>query len=281
MTSPYCRKHLPATLFLFAALATTAWPFAAHAQSSCSSDGVTPPSSITERFFSADCTDCWTAQASEVNKNAAFLDWIVPSPANDDAPLSAAATRDAIYRLQALNARKVIELRPDQKIDVSANRTSTHSTPVKRLPPYTLRVAMGQLVSGYIGTSIELQNLPPYAKRPAIERKQTGPLQDYTPGWTAHLVLLEAVPAGAEGNTAARFIVRNTQTTSWDLREKPLNSPGIARASPAQAISNRQFFDSRPLSVPSGTNPERLQLLGWVQNEVGTVMAAAQTRCKP
>lgn len=257
MTLPYCRKHLPALLFLFAALAATGLPFAAQAQSSCSSDGVPAPSSITERFFSADCTDCWAAKTDDADKTAAVLDWIVPSPAGDAAALSAAATRDAIYRLQAL------------QMGSPTNSTSTHSTPVKRLAPYTLRVAMGQPVSGYMGTSIELKNLPPFAKRPQEE-------------WTSTLVLVEALPAGAEGNTAPRFMVRNSQISTWNMREQLLKAeqiPGKKTAQHSSAVTTRQFFDSRPMGVPAGTQHGRLQLLGWVQDAQGRVVAAAQSRC--
>ena len=235
-------------------------PFAAHAQSSCSSDGVPAPSSITERFFSADCTDCWaakTGEADKLDKTAAVLDWIVPSPAGDGAALSAAATRDATYRLQALN------------IDNPTTSTISRSTPVKRLAPYTLRVAMGQPVSGYIGTSIELKNLPAFAKRPQEE-------------WTTTMLLIEALPAGAEGNAAPRYLVRNSQISKWNMREQLLKAeqiPGKKTAQHSSAVTTRQFFDSRPMGIPAGVKPERLQMLGWVQDAQGRVVAAAQSRC--
>ncbi len=225
-------------------------PTVAQAQSSCSSDGVKPPTSITERFFSADCSDCWAAQSAATAPQTAVLDWIVPSAAGDDAPLSAAATRDAIYRLQALQLA-------EPKAD-----TTVRSTAVNRLPPYSLRVAMGQSVNGYIGTSIELKNLPAIAKRPQQ-------------AWTSVMVLLEALPANAEGNASPRFIVRNSQVSTWNMREqlpKPERQVG--------AVTTKAFFDSRPMGIPEGTKAERLQVLAWLQDAQGRVVASAQSRCR-
>lgn len=259
MTSPYCRKHLLNLLFLFAACLALRTPAFAQVPSSCSSDGAAAPHGIAERFFNADCADCWAGKTASVNQTTAVLDWIVPSPSGDDAPLSAAATRDAIYRLQALQQ------------PVPAAGTFIHNTPVQRQPPYTLRVAMGQPVSGYIGTSIELQNLPPFAKRPQEE-------------WVTTMVLLEALPAGAEGNAAPRFIVRNSQKTTWNMRNQLLKQEQSVTKNPNQhqsAIPTRLFFDSRPMGIPAGTKAERLQVLGWVQDAQGRVVAAAQSRCAP
>ena len=71
---------------------------------SCSSDGVRPPTLVLERFISADCGDCWTEPATpRPTDGAVALDWIVPGTQQEDAPLSAAASRDALLRLQTLN----------------------------------------------------------------------------------------------------------------------------------------------------------------------------------
>ena len=217
------------------------------------------PRSITERFFSADCVDCWAGKASDTDKTAAMLDWIVPGAAAEDAPLSTAATRDAIYRLQGL------------KMQEPKSDTLTRQTPVKPLRPYTLRVAMGQPVSGYIGTSIELQNLPAFAKRPNEE-------------WTSYLVLLEALPAGAEGNASPRFMVRNSQVMTWNMRKQLPKTEQLTIKNKNQhqsTVSARPFFDSRPMSIPLGTSPARLRVLGWMQDAQGRVVAAAQSRCAP
>jgi hypothetical protein len=79
-------------------------PMLAMAQSACSSDGQTAPTGLMERFISADCADCWaSAQSPRPGQQTLALDWIVPGSQGEDAPLSAAARRDSLYRLQALN----------------------------------------------------------------------------------------------------------------------------------------------------------------------------------
>ena len=37
----------------------------------------------------------------------------------------------------------------------------------------------------------------------------------------------------------------------------------------------------RPLSIPPGTTPERLRVVGWVQDASGRVLTAAQSVCVP
>ena len=75
----------------------------AQAQSSCASDGQVTPVALVERFISADCAACWSApQTYKSTPNTLILDWIVPGTQGDDAPLSAAASRDALMRLQTL-----------------------------------------------------------------------------------------------------------------------------------------------------------------------------------
>ena len=82
----------------------------AHAQDVrspvCASDGQPTPAVLVERFISADCEKCWGAPSPAVTAKlparALALDWITPSPLGDEAPLSAAALRDADARLQTL-----------------------------------------------------------------------------------------------------------------------------------------------------------------------------------
>ena len=75
----------------------------AQGQSSCASDGVPQPAALVERFISADCESCWSdAETARPGRGELALDWIVPGSRGDDAPLSAAASRDSLARLQAL-----------------------------------------------------------------------------------------------------------------------------------------------------------------------------------
>ena len=59
----------------------------ATAQSSCSSDKTAAVKTIYERFTNADCEACWT-QPLLTDKLGVTLDWLAPSAAGDDAPLS-------------------------------------------------------------------------------------------------------------------------------------------------------------------------------------------------
>src|SRR6188472_4499371 len=75
----------------------------ARGQSSCASDGVPQPAALVERFISADCESCWSdAKTARPGRGELALDWIVPGGRGDDAPLSAAASRDSVARLQVL-----------------------------------------------------------------------------------------------------------------------------------------------------------------------------------
>ncbi len=159
----------------------------AHAQSYCASDGQPVPSALVERFISADCESCWSAPAAPQRvetPGALALDWIVPGRQGEDAPLSAAASRDALARLDMVQAKPPADW---ARVDGVPIPGDTHR----------LRVAHGLPVVNYVGTSIELQ--------PA----NGGP-------WTAVLLLVEHIPAGTEGTPIDRHLVRNMLVTPWD-----------------------------------------------------------------
>jgi hypothetical protein len=167
-------------------LAALLLPFAiaAHAQpSSCSSDGVPQPAALLERFINADCETCWADKLTpEPAVGTLAIDWVTPGARGDDAPLSAAATRDGTDRLESLGRKQ-----PAQSSDVFTQRT-----PDAR----RVRVAHGLPVADYIGASIEL--------KPA----GTGP-------WKAWLLLVETLPAGIEGSPVERNLVRNAFVAEW------------------------------------------------------------------
>lgn len=118
------------------------------------------------------------------------------------------------------------------------------ATPVPSQTPPQLRVARGPLLSGYVGTSIAL--LP--ADTP------TAPL-------TAWLVLVESIPAGVDGTPITRNLVRNALVLDWSA-----------------TANGRQ--ELRAMSVPEGAKPERLQVVGWVEDAGGHTLAAAQSHCE-
>jgi hypothetical protein len=228
-------------LLLLVSLGTLAAP-AAWAQSFCASDGQATPLRLVERFISADCEACWGAPQPAVPATGTLtLDWIVPSGRGDDAPLSAAASRDALIRLEALG-RAASAASAMTTAEVGGGRANR------------LRVAHGVALGGYIGASIELKAAP------------TSRLQEPLSAW---LVLVETIPAGIEGTPTERNLVRNVLLSTWN---KPVQ------------LSNEEqltFREVRPLSIPPGSTPERLRVVGWVQDARGQVLTAAQSVCVP
>lgn len=223
-----------AGLVVLAALLSSA---VAHAQATCSSDGQAGPRAVRERFLSAQCADCWGAAGSAVPAGTVALDWIVPSAEQgDEAPLSAAATRDSLERL------------PQWGLTEEAVRQSTSAALEKNHPPATrqgrLRVAQGRAVNDYIGTSVQWQTT----------RRQAGQ--------SLWLLLVEALPAGTEGSPVARLLVRNS--LNLDLPR----------------TGQKPWRELRAMRIPEGANPERLQLLGWVQDARGRMLAISETVCE-
>ena len=231
-------------------LALLLWLPSAQAQplapSFCASDGQPRPVQLLERFINADCDSCWQDPATpKANAGQVVLDWLVPNDAGskgEDAPLMAVASRDGLNRLQALGKSL-----PAQ--------TLASSLTVKKYKSATLRVAHGLPLSGYLGTSIEFKAGPATAKaQPA----------------TAWLVLVEALPEGTEGSPVERNLVRN----SVQIGLQPNN---FGRK---QLLNKERFFESRVMSIASGVNPDRLRVIGWVEDQAGHVVVAAQSRCK-
>ena len=152
-------------------------------QALCTSDDVAQPAALLERFISADCADCWRdAGTPTPGANTLVLDWIVPGRQGDDAPLSAAASEDALERLHLLGRKT-----PQRSDAVTSRRAAK---------PLALRLAQGAVFNDYVGASIELKN-------PTHER------------WRAWLLLVEQLPAGVEGSPVARNVVRNVFRPDW------------------------------------------------------------------
>ena len=215
-----------------------------HAQSSCASDGQTTPLLLQERFISADCEACWNTPTDIQPPNGALsLDWIVPSDLGEAAPLSVAASRDALMRLQVLG-------QPRSKTQTQRSR------PVMTVASSGLRVAHGLALGGYIGASIE------FKINPRDQRARQLPT-----ALNAYLVLVESIPAGSDGTPIARNLVRNVLWLQWNQ---------TARSSKSESL---RFYELRPLSIPQGATPERLRVLGWVQDAGGQVLSAAQSVC--
>lgn len=203
------------------------------AQPTCSA-----PQALFERFTSADCEACWQDAATPAPGDSALvLDWIVPGRLGDEAPLAAAATRDALARLETLGR-------------AAPATTDVHTDPVTGGPGQRLRGGLGPAVNDYVGTTL------------------TWATRSRAPAWTFHLLLVEHLPAGAEGTAVSRNLVRNMLEGIWGKR---------------QALSKndlRQWMELRPMRIPDGARPERLHTVGWVQDDAGRVVAAAQSGCR-
>jgi hypothetical protein len=239
MPSP-TSKQLAGSLALLAVLAP-----GVGAQGVCSSDGQAQPVRLLERFLSADCERCWgtaTALPSSTASKTLALDWIVPGRLGDDAPLSAAANRDALTRLAALRRAA-----PREQLAVSTKVANGRGDKV--------RVAHGVALGGYIGASIE-------ASVEAQRRQTTAPL-------TAVLLLVETIAAGSDGTPIERNLVRNMLQAPWN---------GDSLLQKQKQIS---WLERRPLSIPEGANPERLRVVGWLEDRRGHLVAATQSACRP
>jgi hypothetical protein len=186
------------------------------AQSSCDSDRQPRPVGLLERFISADCETCWTdAAAPRPRRGELALDWIVPGSKGDDAPLSAAASRDSLGRVEALGR------------SAPAGGETVH----RRAAPtgHTLRVAHGLAFNGYVGASIE------------FKPGRGGP-------WRAWLLLVETLPAGTEGSPVARNLVRNVLQPAWDAAV-PLPKAQQRRLFESRPMSIPEGADPKRLRV--------------------------------
>jgi hypothetical protein len=113
---------------------------------------------------------------------------------------------------------------------------------------WRLRVAHGIAFNGYLGVSIEFKHSG--AAPPAKDLPLTG--------W---LALVETLPAGTEGSPLERQLVRGLFRAEWDRRQ------------PGELLS-------RSMAVSEGVNPERLSLVGWLENTRGGLLTAVQSRCR-
>lgn len=219
----------------------------ASAQASCSSDGTAQPVALFERFISADCEACWSDAATpapSATAGAVVLDWIVPGKIADDAPLSAAATNDALVRLRTLGRQ-------------APSTTDVHIATVDTPSPSRLRVAHGLPFNDYMGTAI--------AFGPSRLVQKNNSTKDL---WRFHLLLVEAVPAGADGTAVPRQLVRNMLEGEWLPKD---------RQAPGKPFP---WMEARSMRIAEGAQAERLSLVGWVQDASGRIVAAAQSICR-
>jgi hypothetical protein len=132
-----------------------------------------PPAAtrLLQRFIPADCESCWHAAGEAALPARTWaLDWVVPSPQGDAAPLSLAALPEAAERAQRAGAQ-------------------TQQDKTARAP--RLQVQGGPAWNGYFGLQLSVRGVPAPA------------------GSTGWLALVEQIPAGDEGTAIARQLVRS------------------------------------------------------------------------
>ncbi|MDB5967088.1 MAG: hypothetical protein JWQ72_3588 [Polaromonas sp.] len=226
------------------ALAAVLLAGAAHAawsQAFCASDGQPRPRALLERFVNADCEGCWK-------------DGATPKAAATQAVLDwvLPGSRGDEAPLSAVAVPEAAQRL--QALGLAA--PSGRSAATARVQPVggALRVAHGVALSGYVGVSIAF-----------TPGRGTGPVRPLT----AWLALVEALPQGTEGSPVPRNLVRNVLQLTWDGRD------------PLSRKEQRSWRESRVMSVAAGANPERLRVIGWVEDGRGRLVAAAQSRCRP
>lgn len=222
------------------ALAALAAPWlAAQAQSYCASDGQRQPVQLIERFINADCDTCWADPST-------------PVPAKNAVALDwvAPGSRGDDAPLSAVATRDALARLESLKQGTPAkSQTVVHA--VKGVKGAALRVAHGLPVSDYLGASIELKPVVPAARQQM----------------SVWLALVETLPAGLEGSPVERNLVRNVFSRIWDGRNQ------------LSKDEQNRFFESRSMNIAPALNPDRLRVIGWVEDEKGRVPLAAQSRC--
>ena len=211
----------------------------AQAQSFCASDGQPRPVRLTERFLNADCSECWTDPAT-------------PRPGPKEIALDwiIPGSQGDDAPLSAVATRDALTRLKALQSSVPLTALNTRHT-VKGIRGATLRVAHGLPVSDYLGTSIELKPVSLAARQRL----------------TAWLALVETLPAGTENSPVERNLVRNMLSRTWDGREQ------------LSKEEQKRFFEIRSMNMAPAAHPQRLRVIGWVEDEKGQVLTAAQSRC--
>ena len=229
----------PLCMSLLTALALWAVGPNAQAQSFCASDGQPRPVRLMERFINADCETCWSDPATPV-----------PGLRSVALDWIVPGTRGDDAPLSSVATRDALHRLEALKENIPAKATGAEHK-VKGLPGAALRVAHGLPVSNYLGVSIELKPVAPAARQPL----------------NAWLALVETLPAGIEGSPVERNLVRNLILQPWNGRNQLSNS------------EQSRLFEARSMSIVPAANPERLRVIGWIEDEKGQVLAAAESRC--
>ena len=229
-----------------------------QAQTACSSDSQPRPTALLERFINADCVSCWSSPTTPAaGAGQVALDWVLPGSQGIDAPLAAVARIDSQSRWSAL-------LKKEGKSPALPARTAERITSVVALgsTAFPLRVAHGGAQADYIGASIGMASLPRNTALASGEKP-----------WVAFLALIEELPAGTEGSQVSRNLVRNLLQAPVYLHKQ------LSKKEQTPPLTG--WLETRSMNIPAGANPERLRVVGWLEDNQGRIRAAAQSRCIP
>jgi hypothetical protein len=151
------------------------------------------------------------------------------------------APLSSVARRDGLQRVEALRRKPPADADFSRHRAAGRDA--------GLRVAHGLPFNGYVGTTIQLK------------RGSTGPVK-------AWLLLVETLPSGLEGSRVERNLVRNALVADWD-------------SNAGSGQKDRPLSEARSMSIPEGAKPERLRVVGWIEDARGQIRAIAQSRCTP
>jgi len=190
---------------------------------------------LVERFTSADCPDCWAARPPGPRDDAPrwLFDWIVPTPAGEDAALSSAAIVEGQDRTERTGASAPV-----------GSQVLVQRSPLPRATGLRLSVQSGPAWNGYFGLQFTLTGRAP-------------------PGATGWLALVELLPAGSEGSTVERQLLR------------AVAGPLPLGTAPRQAVQQHL----RALRWPATADPTRLEARAWIEAPEGRLLAVADARC--
>ena len=207
-----------------------------------------PQAVVQEAFMAADCAHCWSAlpvpppKAGTAGPPGWRLDWITPAAAS--APLAAAALPEAADRAER------------------AARAGAASAVAGRPFAMRLQVASGPAWNGYFGLQMTLQPARAGSNRAGLPA-----------GSTAWLALVELLPAGTDGSTVARALVRSV------AGPLPLDGPAAGTSLNQLQPELQPISHLRALRWPEGARPERLQARAWIEAPTGQVQLMAADRC--
>jgi hypothetical protein len=133
------------------------------------------PTLLVERFIPADCEACWR-EGKAAPAGSVVLDWIVPSPRGDEAPLATAALAEAAARAPRIAPDATLERR--------------HALAARGVD---VRVEDGPILNGYMGSRL------------TVRHDGRGSLPD---GAVGYIALVETLAPGEEGSHVERRLVR-------------------------------------------------------------------------